>query len=278
MWSRNRDDDIKRPERNRVRVVGRSQQERSLQRPRSALSGVSYQTPEVAFHSYRAQTVTVTFPGPVCRSITEHCHQSNTHGREVAGLLIGTANERGGWNVIVTDILPFPDWDSSGSHVTVTSEVWAYIDREFEDRFRNVGKDRLGWYHTHPTQGVYLFSQQDRDFHSVFTREFQFALVVDPRRMQGGIYSWAVPDRSRISDVPVLFQLGQSANLPDPPQPEPQAAPKRPGGQREIRIEAPPRPGEFQGDSDASAAKLVAGIAGIGLLGAVMFLFMEPGA
>jgi hypothetical protein len=48
---------------------------------------------------------------------------------------------------------------------------------------------RVGWYHTHPTQSVF-FSNMDADAHTVFRQPHQFALVVDPRQMEAGLFYW----------------------------------------------------------------------------------------
>jgi hypothetical protein len=124
----------------------------------------------------------------------------------VAGLLVGRVLLTEPLGVIVTDILEFPDYDSSGAHVTVPAAVWAQVDGIFEERFGRAKLDRVGWYHTHPTQGI-LFSRQDCDFHSVFTREFQVALVVDPLSMKAGIYFWADEERTRITLEPIIFPI-----------------------------------------------------------------------
>jgi hypothetical protein len=166
--------------------------------------------PEIHFQSFRRRTISVMFPSTFLRRLAVHCGDSNLHGREVAGLIVGhvlSAAESDPVSVVPTDILEFPDYDSSGAHVTVPSSVWAQVDREFEERFGNLSFDRLGWYHTHPTQGVRLFSVQDCDFHSLFTRDFQFALVVDPRNMETGTYVWTDTDRSQISRGAITFKI-----------------------------------------------------------------------
>ena len=56
------------------------------------------------------------------------------------------------------------------------------------ERFTPEGKCRLGWYHTHPSQGIF-FSGQDRDAHTVFQRA-HLTLVIDPRVVEPGLFYW----------------------------------------------------------------------------------------
>jgi|GEM_PF-2309730 len=139
--------------------------------------------------------VTVTIPLSICEALIEHCRKSNQHGREVGGVLIGTKDEERQtkltrYQVGIVDLIQFKASDSSGSHLHLDPESWKYVQGEFEARRCELGKNVwLGWYHTHPTQGIF-FSTQDCDFHTSFRESHQFALVVDPRSMEAGLFYW----------------------------------------------------------------------------------------
>lgn len=148
--------------------------------------------PEACFEAPGEIKVLVRFGPQAFAHLLTHCAESNEHGREICGLLLGTAwpvikNMRHGYLLTVTDILPLEATDASGAHVSAHAEAWLQADAEIEERFK--GKKRLGWYHTHPTQGIF-FSGADKDFHSIFLQPYQFALVVDPRFPELGLFHW----------------------------------------------------------------------------------------
>jgi hypothetical protein len=74
-----------------------------------------------------------------------------------------------------------------------------------KEKYSPVGKCRVGWYHTHPTQGIF-FSGLDKDAHTIFRQPYQFALVIDPRSMDAGLFYWQDAERHRLGG-PVLFSL-----------------------------------------------------------------------
>ncbi|MCA9073144.1 MAG: hypothetical protein KDA84_29680, partial [Planctomycetaceae bacterium] len=77
-------------------------------------------------------------------------------------------------------------------------------------KFEPVGKKRLGWYHTHPTQGLF-FSSHDHDVHQIFRQPYQFGLVIDPRVMEAEAYFWMDPEHRTQTDRSVRISLrGQS--------------------------------------------------------------------
>jgi proteasome lid subunit RPN8/RPN11 len=137
--------------------------------------------------------VCVQIPAKPCAALLRHCEESNRHGREIWGLLLGAVSgpARKGqtleYRVLVTDIYPVESADASGAHVSAHPDDWARAELEIERRYPD--RKRLGWYHTHPTQGVF-FSTRDLDFHSIFTQPYQVALVVDPRGPEVGLFYW----------------------------------------------------------------------------------------
>lgn len=162
--------------------------------PRAAASHV-YGAPSIRYELDAKSKVEVTIPHHICEEIVEHCKQSKRTRREVGGIIVGHNSESdrpgGGkfFQVTATDIIGIQSNDSSIAHFTMDHESWAKIQRLFEKKYNAQGKVRLGWFHTHPIQGIF-FSPQDQDTHTVFTLPFQFAVVVDPRTMLAGLFAW----------------------------------------------------------------------------------------
>jgi len=170
--------------------------------------------PEVEYSLPDSTSVRATLSGSVCSGLRLHCRESLEHGREVGGVLVGyrTLSQTpagAAYSVQATDLIPMKSSSSSGSHVQFDETDWDHVDQQMESLYAAQGKCRIGWYHTHPTQGIF-FSQYDRDAHTVFQQPFQFALVVDPQAMEAGLFYWA-DYRARSLGGPVLFRLGSQA-------------------------------------------------------------------
>lgn len=167
--------------------------------------------PELVYCLPSGVQVRHTFSGRACSDLARHCEHSNRHSAEVGGVLAGYCHRRRNefghccYHVIVTDAIPVESPNASGSHITFDAACWDRIDSAMEHTFTPEGKSRVGWYHTHPSQGIF-FSAYDRDAHSVFRLEHQAALVVDPRNMQAGLFYWADHAQRRLQG-PLLFSL-----------------------------------------------------------------------
>jgi proteasome lid subunit RPN8/RPN11 len=176
--------------------------------------------PEVVYELPNGHRVTVLVSREVCEALIQHCRDSNRHGREVGGVLAGYKHDlapdgQAGKTslVIATDIIPVPSTDASGAHVRLDAEVWVSVNDRFDATYTPQGKVRLGWYHTHPTQGIF-FSNLDLDAHTVFTSPHQFALVVDPRTMDAGLFFWEDYGQRRLAG-PVRFSLRRERDWTD---------------------------------------------------------------
>jgi len=167
--------------------------------------------PEVSYQLRSGGSVTTTICGRVCRALAEHCGESNVHGREVGGILVGSNCERRNafrgreFSVFVTDLIPIRSFDSSSAHVSFTEDDWIAAERELQQKYAPEGKCQLGWYHTHPLQGVF-FSIQDRRAHEIFPQPYQFALAIDPRTMEAGFFHWSSYEE-RVMGGPICFNL-----------------------------------------------------------------------
>ncbi len=152
--------------------------------------------------------VTVIIGQRARSEMIEHSRRSGQRSVEVGGMLIGdksvvTADGADRIDVHVTDALLIPARDASVAHVTFGPDDWSWVDRVLDEQYP--GKARLGWYHTHPTQGIF-FSKKDRDVHSVFTEPHQLALVIDPRTFEAGAFYWADAEARRIGG-PLMTHL-----------------------------------------------------------------------
>jgi proteasome lid subunit RPN8/RPN11 len=166
--------------------------------------------PELSYKLGTGCAVTTTMCGRACEALKKDCSQSNMHGREVGGMLVGYCYTRAKgftkkYEIAVTDLIPVEPFDSSDAHICFGKRAWKRAEQELRARYSPEGKRRLGWYHTHPVQGIF-FSLQDRAAHSVFRRAFEFALVVDPRMMDAGLFYWS-DYHGKVLAGPILFSL-----------------------------------------------------------------------
>lgn len=170
--------------------------------------------PELSYDLGALGSVTATMTGRVCRVLVEHCGESNLHGREVGGVLVGYgsevestpgSNKGRDYDLVVTNATPLRSFDSSSDHLSFTEEVWTRAEEEIREKYAPTGKLRLGWYHTHPDQGIFL-SDTDQTAHGIFAEPYQFALVVDPRSMEAGLFHWVGDADKRVAG-PIYFSL-----------------------------------------------------------------------
>ncbi len=210
------------PERPRIRFVG--QPDKALAHTYNRSSSHSHGglpvgefVPELSYKIKDLGHCAATITGSVCRMLVEHCRESNLHGREVGGILVGYCSERRepdqrmglerGYEIVVTNSIPISSFDSSNVHLSFTEESWSRAEDEIRQKYAPEGKIRLGWYHTHPDQGIF-FSSQDEVAHEIFAEPYQFALVVDPRSMEAGLFYRGLYPQP-IMAGPICFRLTQ---------------------------------------------------------------------
>jgi proteasome lid subunit RPN8/RPN11 len=166
--------------------------------------------PELSYELDSGCRVVVTLTGHACRLLRDCCAESNIHGREVGGILVGYRCERLAkaslqHRLSLTDLIAIESFDSSSAHICFGERAWTRAEREFGEKYLPEGKCRLGWYHTHPRQGIF-FSAQDKSAHDLFPKPYEFALVIDPQMMEAGLFYWS-NHRKQVLAGPIRFSL-----------------------------------------------------------------------
>jgi proteasome lid subunit RPN8/RPN11 len=150
----------------------------------------------------------------------EHCTDSRARGCEIGGLLVGYREQsrvsikaRGGrkYHLVVTNAVPMSSLNSSSVSWSISEDEWLRVEEKLRAVYAPSGKVRLGWYHTHPNQGIF-FSTHDRKAHELFDAPYEFALVIDPRNMEAGLFRWTW-DKERAVTGPVSFSLANRGKL-----------------------------------------------------------------
>ena len=106
-------------------------------------------------------------------------HAASSPQNEVGGALLGgICCWQGVRYVRVDDFIAARNADEKRSSLTFTHETWSELNDEREAR--SPGLTVVGWYHTHPSLGVFL-SDRDRFIQrNFFSHPEQVALVIDP--------------------------------------------------------------------------------------------------
>ncbi len=118
---------------------------------------------------------------------TMHRHVFAHPDHEVGGVLVGQVDGRTG-RPRVTGVIPALEAVGETASVTFTHEAWSVIHERQEQEFPNT--QIIGWYHSHPTFGIFL-SEPDQFIHrNYFSDRHQFAYVVDPIERSEGIFGW----------------------------------------------------------------------------------------
>ena len=142
-----------------------------------------------------------TLSAEVMQGIEEHAYSNLT--AEVGGMLMGSV--RNGTTTIVGAI---PALSASAEQVTLTftHEVWEEILQLAAKEFPN--DSIVGWYHTHPTFGIFLSDYDLFIQENFFNAEGHLALVLDPVQ---GAYGWFGKNSKGQVEV---FEEGQTATGP----------------------------------------------------------------
>jgi proteasome lid subunit RPN8/RPN11 len=132
---------------------------------------------------------TVIFARSAYNKVVEHL--SRDVSREHGGLLLGHvaaspfSDESAVW---IMDALPAKHTKGSRSRLTFTQDTWADFDDVTEHLHRRgLEYKRVGWYHSHPSFGVFL-SNYDLNVCEDFRLPTHVALVYDPINHEGGFF------------------------------------------------------------------------------------------
>lgn len=119
---------------------------------------------------------------------TIYTHVFGNADREVGGVLIGRMPADGGLP-LVTGAIPAISADEQKATLTFTQEAWAHVHQVLESQFP-ADEQIVGWYHSHPSFGIFL-SGHDLFIHeNFFNAPSQIAVVVDPIGCREGAFGW----------------------------------------------------------------------------------------
>jgi proteasome lid subunit RPN8/RPN11 len=125
-------------------------------------------------------------------------HVFDNADREVGGVLIGRA-ARAGSLPMITGAIPAINADEQRATLTFTQDAWEHFHRTLDEQFPD-GEQIVGWYHSHPSFGIFL-SEHDLFIHrNFFSGPSQVALVVDPIGQTEGVFVW------RGKDIDLLYE------------------------------------------------------------------------
>lgn len=116
-------------------------------------------------------------------------HATEDVSVEICGVLVGKwARDADGPYVHVLESIRGDAAASKFAEVTFTHETWARINQQMDTRFTQLAI--VGWYHSHPSFGIFL-SDRDRFIQEhFFSGAGQIAYVIDPVRKTEGIFLW----------------------------------------------------------------------------------------
>jgi len=110
---------------------------------------------------------------------------------ELGGILLGKEcldQQTGQPFVWVNHSLEAKHYANTQASFTYTHDSWEEITRQRDQRFPD--HDIVGWYHTHPSFGIFL-SHHDLFIHqNFFAQPLQVAYVVDPINQTRGFFQW----------------------------------------------------------------------------------------
>jgi proteasome lid subunit RPN8/RPN11 len=110
---------------------------------------------------------------------------------ELGGILLGKEcldPSTGEAFVWISQSLEAKHYANTQASFTYTHDSWEEITRERDRRFPEL--DIVGWYHTHPSFGIFLSHHDLFIHHNFFAQPLQVAYVVDPINQTRGFFQW----------------------------------------------------------------------------------------
>jgi|GEM_PF-2012997 len=173
------------------------EEERTLNKPTEDRSRQSPTDEEWARRSHRGNDERQTRAVRV-RIWEDALRKARAHARahpryEVGGVCVGFCSYLRNsdlWRVDITDTFIGEHTVNRGASITFTPDTWSAAVRTIEKEYSHNGEMMLGWYHTHPSFGIFL-SSYDLFFHeNFFTQPWHVALVIDPIAGTEGFFAW----------------------------------------------------------------------------------------
>jgi proteasome lid subunit RPN8/RPN11 len=110
---------------------------------------------------------------------------------EVGGMLFGKVSENGAAEIVGS--IPALTAAAEQISLTFTHDVWADILAKGEKQFP--GEKIVGWYHTHPSFGLFLSEYDEFIQRNFFSSAGQLALVIDPIAGEMGWFAKTTDDK-----------------------------------------------------------------------------------
>jgi len=106
---------------------------------------------------------------------------------ERGGALVGeyAIDPNGRRFIVINSVVPAPHAPSTRSTINIRAEDWVQIYTEIE---RMNGQRLLGWYHSHPSLGVFMSGTDRETQRRTFAADWQVGLVVDPSNESLGFF------------------------------------------------------------------------------------------
>src|SRR5258708_6003545 len=144
---------------------------------------------------------TLVVDSEVVRQIRQHAR--STSKTEVCRVLIGEAREQ---LIEVASFIEGQDAEEAGSRVTFTQDTWEHI---YVIKDQKYPEERIvGWYHSHPGFGVFLFDHDTFIHNNFFSSPGQVAWVFDPHSDEEGCFGWVGSRIERLKQIGVVDRRG----------------------------------------------------------------------
>jgi len=106
---------------------------------------------------------------------------------EVCGVLFGIpGKDTKGYFLHITHAIEGKYADQRGTSVTFTHDTWDYINKRLSEAGKNVVI--VGWYHSHPSFGVFYSSHDTFIQEHFFGEPWQVGIVIDPTTNHQGVF------------------------------------------------------------------------------------------
>ena len=116
-------------------------------------------------------------------------HAGSDTSRELGGVLLGGLFEGPHGSFLeISDCIAARETENEATQIKFTHRTWEVINAELENRPEDLRI--VGWYHTHPSFGIFLSSYDMFIQRNFFKEPWQVALVVDPVNHDRGVFQW----------------------------------------------------------------------------------------